>query len=112
MEKELVRELQKLFEEEFQNDFFSLLMQGNFQCMKALKAIEQFVGAKPLPWKLLLQMDNCVKDNKNRYLLAFLSFLTTRDVCSWVSLLWGTHEDIDGCFGYLSKKLRERSKKT
>jgi hypothetical protein len=33
-----------------------------------------------LPWKLLLQMDNCVKDNKNRYLLAFLSFLTTRDV--------------------------------
>lgn len=26
--------------------------------MKALKALEQFVGAKPLPRKLLLQMDN------------------------------------------------------
>jgi len=31
----------------------------------ALKAHEQMVGAKPLPKKLLLQVDNCVKDNKN-----------------------------------------------
>jgi hypothetical protein len=78
-----------------------------------LKALKQFVGAKPLPRKLLLQMDNCVKDNKNRYLLAFLSLLTTRDVFEEVQLgfliLDHMHEDIDGCFGYLSKKLIERS---
>jgi hypothetical protein len=48
--------------------------------MKALKALEQFVGAKPLPQKLLLQMDNSVKVNKNIYLLALLSFLIARDV--------------------------------
>jgi hypothetical protein len=39
--------------------------------MKALKALEQMVGATSLPKKLLLQMDNCVKDNKNRHLLVF-----------------------------------------
>jgi len=81
--------------------------------MKALKAPKQFVGAKPLPRKLLHQMDYCVKDNKNRYLLAFLSFLTARDVFKEVQLgflvVGHTHEDIDGCFGYLSKKLREQS---
>ncbi len=81
--------------------------------MKALKALEQFVGAKPLPRKLLFQMDNCMKDNKNRYLLAFLSFLTTRDVFEELQLgflvVGHMHKDIDGCFGYLSKKLREQS---
>jgi hypothetical protein len=33
--------------------------------LKSLKALEQVVGAKPLLEKLLLQMDNYVKDNKN-----------------------------------------------
>jgi hypothetical protein len=47
-------------------------MQGSSWCLKALKALEQVVGAKPLPKKLLLQMDNCVKDNKNRHLLIFV----------------------------------------
>jgi hypothetical protein len=78
-----------------------------------LKAPEQFVGAKPLPWKLLFQMDNCMRDNKNRYLFAFLSFLTARDVYEELRLgflvVGHTHEDIDGCFAYLSKKLKEQS---
>jgi hypothetical protein len=56
-------------------------------------------------------MDNCVKDNMNQHLLAFLSLLTTKDVFEEVKLgfliVGHTHEDIDGCFGYLSKKLRE-----
>jgi hypothetical protein len=36
--------------------------------VKAFKAPETFVGAKPLLKQLLLQMDNCVKDNKNQHL--------------------------------------------
>jgi hypothetical protein len=39
--------------------------------VKALKLFEQVVSAKLLPKKLLLQMDNCVKDNKNWHLLVF-----------------------------------------
>jgi hypothetical protein len=68
---------------------------------------------KPLPTNLLLQMDNCIKDNKNRHLLTFLSLLTIRDVFEEVKLgfliVGHTHEDIDGCFGYLSKKLKEEN---
>jgi hypothetical protein len=81
--------------------------------MKALKALEQFFGAKHLPQKLLFQMDNSVKDKKIKYLLAFLSLLIARDVFEevWLGFLvvGHTHEDIDGCFGYLSKKLKEQS---
>jgi hypothetical protein len=55
-------------------------MQGSSWCLKALKALEQVVGAKPLPKKLLLQMDNCVKDNKNRHLLIFLSLSIAKEV--------------------------------
>jgi hypothetical protein len=52
-------------------------------------------------------MDNCVKDNKNRYLLALLSLLTAREMFKEVKLgfliVGHTHEDINSCFGYLSK---------
>jgi hypothetical protein len=69
------------------------------------------VGSKPLPKTFLLQMDNYVKDNKNRYVLVFLLLLTTREVFEEVKLgfllVVHTHEDIDGCFEYLSKKLRK-----
>jgi CO dehydrogenase nickel-insertion accessory protein CooC1 len=55
-------------------------------------------------------MDKCVNDNKNQHLLAFLSLLTTKDVFEKMKLTFlvigHTHENIDGCFGYLSKKLR------
>jgi hypothetical protein len=46
-------------------------MQGSSWCLEALKALEQVVGAKLVPKKLLLQMDNYVKVNKNRHLLFF-----------------------------------------
>jgi hypothetical protein len=42
--------------------------------VKALKAYEQIVGAKPLLKKLLLQIDNFVKDNKNRHLFVFCHY--------------------------------------
>ncbi len=111
LEKELVHESRQLFKEEFQNEFFSLLMWGKSRCVQALKAPKNFVGAKLLPQKLLLQMDNCMKDNNNRYLWAFLSLLIVRDVFeeAWLGFLvvGHTHKDINGCFGYLSKKLKE-----
>jgi hypothetical protein len=57
-------------------------------------------------------MDNCVKDNKNRNLLTFLLLLMAREVFEEVKLgflvVGHTHENIDGCFGYLSKKLKKQ----
>jgi hypothetical protein len=89
-------------------------MLGSWQCLKALKVPKQVVGAKPLLKKLLLQMDNCVKDNKNDTCLFFLSLLTMKEVFEEVQLgflvVGHMYEDIFGNFGYLSKKLKEQNK--
>jgi hypothetical protein len=67
---------------------------------------------KPLPRKLLLQMNNCVKDNTNHHLLPIFSLLTTQRVFDEVQLgflvVQHTRKDIDGSFGFLSKKLKEK----
>ncbi len=84
------------------------MLQGKLHCICELCTLDQIVGSKPLPKKLLLQMDNCIKDNKNRHLLTFLSLLMVRNVFEEVKLgffiIGHTHDqNIDGCFGYLSK---------
>lgn len=55
-----------------------------------------------------------MKDNKNQHLSTFLSLLTMKDVFKDVKLgflvIGHTQcEDINGCFGCLSKKLREQN---
>jgi hypothetical protein len=113
LEVSSVAESKLLFEEPPQNSLFAHLLQGKSHCVCELCTLEKIVGAKPLLKKLLFQMDNCVKDNKNQHLLAFLSLLTTRDVFEEIKLgflvVVHTHECIDECFGYLSKKLREQN---
>ncbi len=89
------------------------MLQGRSHCVHEIRTLDQIVGRKPLPGNLLLQMDSCVKNNKNRHLLMFLSLLMVRGVFEEVKLgflvVGHTHEDIDGRFGYLSKKLREEN---
>ncbi len=45
-----------------------------------IEGTSEFTSVKPLPMELFLQMDNCVKDNKNCHLFAFLSLLITTKV--------------------------------
>jgi hypothetical protein len=71
LEKEPLNESQN----EPQNAFFWRLMHGGSHCLGALWALENFTSVKPLLRKLLFQMDNCVKNNKNCHFLAFLQKL-------------------------------------
>jgi hypothetical protein len=75
-----------------------------------LKLPKNFIGAKSFFRKLFLQMDNCVKDNKNCHLLTFLFFLITKKVFEEMQLRFSvvghTHEDIDSNFGYFNKNLK------
>ncbi len=102
-----------LFEHPLQNSFFVHIFQGKLHCIHELYTQNQIVSPKPLLINLFLQMDNCVKNSKNWHLLAFLSLLMARDVFEEVKLgflvVGLTHADIDGCFGYLSKTLREEN---
>jgi hypothetical protein len=110
---EPIRESRVLFEFEPQNTFFQQITQGNSHCLNALKVANKIVGVKPLPKNLLLQMDDCVKDNNNHQLLTFLSLLTICEVFEEVQLrfliIGHTHENIDGMFGYLLKILKKQS---
>jgi len=114
LEITLVVKSKLLFEEPPQNSLLACLLQGKSHCIHELHTSKKIVGTKHVSNNLLFQMDNYVKDNKNRHLLAFLSLLTTRDVFEEVKLMGfvvigHTHEGIDGCFGYLSKKLRKQN---
>jgi hypothetical protein len=103
LEKEPIKESHVLFEFEPQNTFFQQILQGSSHCLNPLKLVDKILSVKPLPRTILLQMDNCVKDNKNHHLLVFLSLLTAHKVFKEVQLgflvVGHTHEDIDGSFG-------------
>jgi hypothetical protein len=109
LDKQHVNETRIIFKHKPQNAFFQRLMHGSSHCLVTLKAPKKFIGVKPLHKNLIFQMENCVKDNKNCHLLAFLSFITIREVFEKVQLgflvVGHTHEDIHGNFGYISKKL-------
>jgi hypothetical protein len=62
---EQVKESWVLLEFESQSAFFQQFLQGSSHCLNALKLTDKIVDVKPLPRKLLLQMDNCVKNNKH-----------------------------------------------
>jgi hypothetical protein len=71
------------------------------------------MGPVPLPRNLYLQLDNCAKDNKNQFLMAFMSMLIHRGVFKEIQvgflLVGHTHEDIDAYFSHLSKTLKNRN---
>lgn len=59
-----------------------------------------------LPDVLYLQMDNCARENKNRYLLAFMAYLVEKGVFRKIKvsflMVGHTHEDIDQVFSKFS----------
>lgn len=47
--------------------------------------VMKFQGLSTIPQKLFVQMDNCGRENKNQYVLAFLSLLVDMDLFQEVS---------------------------
>ena len=96
-----------LFEYPPQNSLFEVLLRQKSKCLDLLPRIEgmDFQGHKPLPRKLYLQLDNSAKDKKNKYLMAFLSLVTTWGVSEEIQvgflLVGHMHEDIDAYFSHL-----------
>ncbi|KAK3108210.1 hypothetical protein FSP39_003259 [Pinctada imbricata] len=65
-----------------------------------------------LPRILYIQADNCARENKNKFLLAFCELLVKLNVFHEVNLSFlyvgHTHEDIDAAFSQISEKLRRQ----
>ena len=109
LERSPSRDSKVLFEHPPHNDFFCKLLLGKFRCLEALPPATRppIAPLKSLPQKMYLQLDSCADTNKNRFVMAYLSFLTARKVFKEIQfgflMVGHTHEDIDAYFSYLSK---------
>jgi len=75
LEKELVYELWKLFVYELWNELFEQLVQGVNNVWKHWKHLNNLLVQNLCLKKLLFQLNNYVKDNKNKQnLLAFCHY--------------------------------------
>ena len=91
---------------------YEAVLEGKEVCLSSLQEPhEQPVLAKVLPPTLHVQLDNCAKDNKCRYVFCFWSLLVAKGIFKevFVSFLMvgHTHDDIDASFGRWSMKLHE-----
>ena len=79
-----------------------------------IEAVHRFINLRrlkgPLPPTLFVQVDNCSRENKNRYLMSYFEFLVRQGVFSTVEVgflpVGHTHEDIDQAFSKTSERLK------
>jgi hypothetical protein len=91
---------------------YEVVLAGKEVCLSSLAdEPQELVPAKQLPPTLHVQLDNCTKDNKCRYVFCFWSLLVAKGIFKevFVSFLMvgHTHDDIDASFGRWSMKLHE-----
>lgn len=79
-----------------------------------IECIHRFINDRardqPLPRRLFIQGDNCVRENKNQYLFSFLEALVLWNVFDCVEVgflpVGHTHSDIDQAFSTTAERLR------
>jgi len=121
LEMPLVCESKVLFSTPLQNSFCEALLHGKSRCSSSIPMATEDITlvsstrrpSVPLPPKLYLQLDNSTKDNKNRFLMAFCSLLTTQGIFKEVIvgfvIVGYSHEDIDVHFSYFSKLIKRKN---
>lgn len=66
-----------------------------------------------LPRLLSIQLDNCTRENKNRYFMAYVEYLLGKRLFDHVEVsflpIGRTHEDIDQLFSRTSERLRSKN---
>jgi hypothetical protein len=104
LEKPPVHSSRALFDGCGTTPLYEAVLAGKEVCMSSLpQASGKVVCAKPLPPTLHVQLDNCAKNNKCRYVFCFWSLLVAKNIFKevFVSFLMvgHTHDDIDASFG-------------
>ena len=61
-------------------DFLQWPHDCNLTLTSLLLTLVELLKRGPLPRKLLLQMDNCVRENKNKYVMGFLALLVELEI--------------------------------
>ena len=97
--------------EDNQSALTKALLNGVVTCLDSLlPPPDEPLPPKPLPPVLMLQLDNCSGDNKNRYVFGFCSMLVYKGIFREVYINFliveHTYEDIDALFGRWSSRLK------
>jgi hypothetical protein len=102
-----------LFENSGSTLLFAIVKKGKEDCIESLGTSQPSIPRQRLPPILHVQLDNCWKDNKNRYVFCFWSILVAKGIFEEVFvsflLVRHTHEDIGTTFGGWSMRLRENN---
>ena len=64
----------------FYFDFLQWPHDCNITLFALLKTLEEMSHFRTIPPKLMIQMDNCSRENKNKYVFAFLALLVELDI--------------------------------
>ena len=111
LEKPLASSSRVLFENSRSTPLFDAILKGKEICLHYLGISQPSIPARGLPPILYMQLDNCWKNNKNRYVFCFWSMLVAKGIFEEVFvsflLVGHTHKDIDAMFGRWSMKLRK-----
>ena len=68
-------------------DFLQWSHDCNLTLFALLRTLQEVTLSRSLPSKLLLQMDNWVRENKNKFVFGFLSLLVELNIFSEVGIL-------------------------
>jgi hypothetical protein len=114
LERPSIKHSKELFRTPPQNSFFEALLYRKSRCSSSILTSEGCDYIPPSPQgrptvlllkRLYLQLDNSAKDNKNRFVMAFCSFLFARGIFKEVTvgfpIVGHTHKEIDAHFNYL-----------
>jgi hypothetical protein len=100
-----------LFKNSGNTPLFDVVLKRKEICLDSLGTSQPSIPARRLPPILHIQLDNCWKDNKSKYVFCFWSMLVAKGIFEEVFvsflLVGHMHEDIDATFGRWSMKLRE-----
>jgi hypothetical protein len=112
LEESPISSSRRLFHGAGRSPLYRAVLHGSEICLEGLRAPPMDpIPAIPLPPVLHVQLDNCWKDNKCRFVKAFWSMLTAKTIFSEVHvsylLVGHTYDDIDASFGRWSMDLRE-----
>ena len=81
-------------------DFYQWPHDPNLSASVFLKMIEMWSRSHNLPPVLYLQLDNCVKENKNQFMIFLLAYLVEMKILEKVFFVMFCYLDNTGCFSF------------
>lgn len=101
--------------------FFTMTEEHNTGANHVIEALHRTINHKyqeelQLPPTMFIQVDNCTRENKNKYFLSYLESLVARGVFQSVQVSFlpvgHTHEDIDQSFSVITRHLKHKAAHT